>query len=316
MENPILYFKPKLHGFNFIEEEKKLTFFNQKDYITFSGKSVQDILLLLPLLNGKYTTETIAEKVEFPIEYTCQIIELLISKNIVKNYDLNKSIILNDKELKRFENFMIQITGSYASFHKDLERNFSRNIIILGNDELKSKVREVLGNVFNIIDIDNIERAHLIIGIDFCENKSLFKQVDELSQKYNIPFLRALIENETFTIGPLFIPNKSSCYSCYLSRSISNLENPKLNNKYREKNALEFDEAYISLIPGTIEILAYNMYSFIWKYFANNLNCEIIGKEYTFNVYNLESSLNPVLKVPGCQVCGNKTLAKEFVFNS
>ena len=37
------------------------------------------------------------------------------------------------------------------------------------------------------------------------------------------------------------------------------------------------------------------------KYFSDCMPCEIIGKEFTYNVFNLSSNLNPVLKVLGAQ---------------
>ena len=54
------------------------------------------------------------------------------------------------------------------------------------------------------------------------------------------------------------------------------------------------------------------------KYFSDCMPCEIIGKEFTYNVFNLSSNLNPVLKVHGCSICAgaNKNIMKDFVLNS
>ena len=63
----------------------------------------------------------------------------------------------------------------------------------------------------------------------------------------------------------------------------------------------EWNETHVGVIPGTIEMLSFNILSFIMKYFSDCMPCEIIGKEFTYNVFNLSSNLNPVLKVPGAQ---------------
>lgn len=107
------------------------------------------------------------------------------------------------------------------------------------------------------------------------------------------------MQEEQFNIGPIFIPNETSCYNCFISRKITNYENSYLSYKFLKKYNSEWNEEHISVMPGTIEMFSFHILSFVMKYFSNCLTSEIIGKEFTYNILTLSSNLNPVLKVQG-----------------
>ncbi|OWT47605.1 hypothetical protein [Bacillus sp. K2I17] len=319
MENELLNYKPIIDSYSFVKEsDGELIFFNRDTYITCSGDSVEDILALVPLLTGNLSTEQLAEKVELPVEYVCDIIQLLDSKNVIKNYDMNEKCIITNKELQRHERFISNLTGSLSSAFRDIEAIYTQKIVLMGNEELKRNLKVAFGTKFSFLEMNQIQNANLIIVVDFFENENLYNEANELAKSFNIPFLRAQLHEEQFNIGPIFIPNETSCYNCFLSRKISNYENSYLSYKCLKKYNSEWNEEHISVMPGTIEMFSFHILSFIMKYFSNCLTSEIIGKEFTYNILTLSSNLNPVLKVPGCSKCAGakENLKKDFVLNS
>ncbi|HDR7762422.1 hypothetical protein [Bacillus cereus] len=319
MKKTILNYKPILDSYCFVKnEDGGIVFFNRDTYLNLNGDSVEDILVLIPLLTGELSTEQLAAELELPIEYLCDIINLLSENNIVKNYDMLEKYKFVDKELQRYEKFISNLTGSISSAFGDIEDTYAKKVILMGNEELQEYVKKALGIKFTFLEMNQIQSADLIIAVDFFENEDLFSEVNEISNIYKIPFLRSLVQEQEFSIGPIFIPKETSCYNCFLSRKISNCENPYLSYKYLKKYNSEWNETHISLIPGTIEMFSFHILSFIMKYFSNYMPCEIIGKEFTYNVFNLSSNLNPVLKVPGCSKCAgtNKNIIKDFVLKS
>ncbi|AEW53697.1 TPA: hypothetical protein ACGXMA_005334 [Bacillus cereus] len=319
MKNEVLNYKPIIDSYCFVKEDDEgLTFFNRDTYINFHGGSVEDIFALIPLLTGKLSTEQLAEKLELPIEYMCDIIKLLDEKNIIKNYDLQEKYKFMDKELQRYERFISNLTGSLSSAFEGIEAIYTKKIVLMGNEELQESVRKACGTKFSFLEMSQIQNASLIIAVDFCENENLFSEANELSKCYKVPFLRGVVQEQYFSIGPIFISNETGCYNCFLSRKITNYENSYLSYKYMKKYNSEWNETHVGVIPGTIEMLSFNILSFIMKYFSDCMPCEIIGKEFTYNVFNLSSNLNPVLKVPGCSICAgaNKNIMKDFVLNS
>ncbi|MED2032115.1 hypothetical protein P4V74_12650 [Bacillus thuringiensis] len=319
MENELLNYKPIIDGYSFVKEsDGELIFFNRDTYITCNGDSVEDILALIPLFTGNLSTEQLAEKVELPVEYACDIIQLLANKNIIKNYDMNEKCIFTSKELQRHERFISNLTGSLSSSFRDIEIMYSQKIVLMGNEELQGNLKRAFGTKFSFLEMNQIQNANLIIAVDFFENESLYNEANELAKSFNIPFLRALLQEEQFNIGPIFIPNETSCYNCFISRKITNCENSYLSYKFLKKYNSEWNEEHISVMPGTIEMFSFHILSFVMKYFSNCLTSEIIGKEFTYNILTLSSNLNPVLKVPGCSKCtgAKKNLKKDFVLNS
>ncbi len=287
-----------LNGFNYDFKDNKLSVFSETKEFNLTGPSVNEIISILKHCSGHYTKDEIYKKLNLNEEYFNQIINFLIEKNIIKfssrgnndlvSYLLNNTLIDEQEIIK--------------------ERNFlkSRKIKLLGDSKLVNLLNSELNEYFNseILTVDtqeNYDQEPLYILAYSYENIKKFKDFLIKARKKNLTFLRVVIDEDSLKMGPIYVPNETVCYSCYLSRLVSNKDYPEIFIKY---NSSELFSDIDNFSNEHLMISSKYLIKHLIKAISNYLDSELYEKEIYYNFFEDQLVFNKVLTLPNCQYCG------------
>ncbi|TKD69773.1 hypothetical protein [Pseudalkalibacillus hwajinpoensis] len=289
-----------------IISSNELIFFYNKKNLTFTGKSVGLIIKILPFLNGEYKTEDISVETSIGLSQVEEIIQLLINKRIVfLKHKVNNLQTINNEQSSLFNS----INNNNLTENDALEE-FSnitlKKVYVEGESTLVGKLVNAVQEI--LVVTTKQDEADLIIGIDNYENKTLFSKLNDLSLSKAKPFIKAVIEEQEYNIGPIF-STKSSCYICYWNRLYSNYQNPKKDWQYYEKYNENVKDKYY--FPGLEEMFINSLKINIIKFFGS-YRSQLFFNEYNYNPIKMEGNLNYILKVPGCARCKEVNYIEEL----
>ncbi|MFT4416040.1 TOMM precursor leader peptide-binding protein [Fredinandcohnia humi] len=294
----------KIRNFFYREDENStLVLFNHVNKISLSGETSKDVCKILPLLDGNYTIKEICNRVEMPIEYVLKIMKVLEENNIISIFknsnEFGKTL---NHEVSIFENLSLRKMSTVDHYISDRKRILSKNIQVVGENYIAKQININLSNHFNIVNDRNNYNPDFIIAVDYYENIDLISEIEMKAQKDKIPFMRVIVNNTNLYLGPIFIPFEGPCYKCFLSRLYSNYGNLYYMKNFSELHQ-KITDKHLASIPGVTEIAIGYIKTQIFKYFSRNLQSDLVGHEYSYNLESLDSNLSPVFKVPGCKHC-------------
>lgn len=294
------------------ENEEFYIYTNNKEFV-FNGKSTHDLNEMFPLMRKNFTVSEIAVSLNLPTEYISQIIKILIDKNLV---------IVVSSNYKQFSNESIE-NIYFSSIEESKESSFpnhlglflGKKIGFVGNEYLYNAFSYSLRNIFDLEYIENIDRIQsehdLLIAVDVYENINLFQSVNEFSYKNNTNFLKAIVTSNEISVGPIFIATESACYQCWLSRYITNFEEPSPFLKIGKNYIADRNDS--NILPGSLEVIIGIIKRHLLNYFDDKTGSHLIDNEYYLNLNNFDSSLSPVLKLPNCKIC-NQRISRRLIY--
>jgi hypothetical protein len=311
--------KPALKDFVYYSLNDKNLEIIGKKHLKLTGDSINDIYLVLSLCNGNHTINDIANLTNLEISYVQQIVDLLenseITFNIIDKYENNSEHLL---PVKRYnEQYLDEEQRIF-----DLTNGYSINILFMGNIELVEMLYKRL-TYFNTCYKyceDQMEEyknnIDMIICVTTFEDKNQFMKAEKISEEIRVPMFRIKIENTNINIGPIFIPFEGYCYSCYLNRFYSNLNQneQKLLKKTQEYEINQNTEVTkLKYIPGSFDIMCGLLENQIYKFFSNYQQSDIVGFELKFSLENLTFECSPILKLPNCKCSKYHLEGKEVL---
>lgn len=288
-----------LNRFNYDIKDNKLSVFSETKEFNLTGPSVNEILSVLKHCNGSFTKNEIYKKLDLKEEYFNQIINFLIEKNIIKissrgnndlvSYLLNNTLIDEEEIIK--------------------ERNFLKNkkIRLIGDSDLVNLINSELNRYFHSEIVtdnpqENYDQEPLYILVFSYENIKKIKDFLIRAKEKNLTFLRVVIDEVSLRLGPIYVPNETVCYSCYLSRLVSNKEYPKIFIKYNSSELFSTDINNFS--DEHLIISSKYLIKHLIKATSNYLDSELYEKEIFYNFFEDVIVFNKVLTLPNCQYCG------------
>lgn len=213
-----------------------------------------------------------------------------------------------------------------------------KEILILGDNDINNEIaRYVKGSITNIpvTVVDGQDRRSKLIfgtdtswlrdGIEFRETVQLFepwkdrlvvmgtkvihpvafKTLNRVSLYYQIPWFHATLDGPFVFVGPMIIPNRSSCYECFETRVTMNIRESTSYQRY--KNALtEGNIKYgeLPIEPAVKGMLAAHTTMEIVNYYLTGSTFTIQKVMATY-LPTMEISYNDVLRVSSCPACGS-----------
>ena len=106
-------------------------------------------------------------------------------------------------------NFNIGLTEKNVSVHNENYKNVN------------------ISHFLDLTDIQSMDsfvcKSDFIIVASNFNDHYLFNQINELCVKKRRKWLRIFVDGNKSEVGPLFVPNETSCYSCLRFREITNM---------------------------------------------------------------------------------------------
>lgn len=195
---------------------------------------------------------------------------------------------------------------------------FNFNIAITDRTSNLSKITE--NSTVNITNYPNlsdslymdsfIDKSDFIIASSNYSDHYLFKQVNKLCIKMNKKWLRIMIDGNFSEIGPLFIPNKTCCYSCLRTREVFNMteekyifdslyEDSKLHEDLREKPVGLYSIYPINSLSSVIAC------SEMMK-LLTGLKCNLLNQVVRVNCIGLEIQTDTIFRDHLCPDCSER----------
>ncbi|MEK4970970.1 hypothetical protein NSQ89_01090 [Niallia sp. FSL R7-0648] len=201
---------------------------------------------------------------------------------------------------------LILITKNASDINNEINRIKKTKIGVIGEEKLVSTLTKDLECIFEMVDIDELinigNDIDLLVVFNNYENIHLLKLVNEIAHETNLKYLRVNLNKEILEVGPLFIPHKTSCYNCFINRTISNLNHPEIYLNFI--NNLGAFESQIKNYPDLQSLSSSIIKNYIVNYFINNSYSELLlGKEISINLFDFEKSTSVIMKVPNCKFC-------------
>jgi hypothetical protein len=215
-------------------------------------------------------------------------------ENILKN--------LNDKstEGRKIKQELIDIGALSES--KDVKK--FKKILLIGNEILIKGFYKTLSDTIKekvVFDNYNMKEIDLAIYINYFEDFDELRRLNKIFIRNDIEWIKCIILEETFFLGPEFIPNETCCYECLYTRLITN----ELDIEGFEEQYKILKEVYKNkkFIKGKFnEVFIKTAYSFLLTELINvsNNNYNCIDNEKMIDLANFCIKDNFILKVPGC----------------
>ncbi|WP_107840137.1 hypothetical protein [Metasolibacillus meyeri] len=287
----------KLNNYQYTYNTEKLNIFSELHEYSISGESTKDIFSVLQLCNSRLSQEEIYTNLELPKDYFQEIMNFLKNKEIVKFDKADKS-----EAFKMLSSMKPTLTPS--EIEEELKFLKKRKIGILGDSSLVNFVNDEIKEYFDTVIIGEDEILNedtLYIVVYGYEDIDKFLFFNDKAHNRNVTFLRSVVTKDSLSLGPIYIPKETVCYSCFLNRVLSNKSEPSIYLKYYKSGKLsakteEYPQDVITM--GTVSIKKQ-----LIKYCSNYFSSELVHKEIVHHFYKDEIHFNKILMIPNCVYC-------------
>ncbi|TES89740.1 MAG: TOMM precursor leader peptide-binding protein [Candidatus Cloacimonadota bacterium] len=340
----------KLKDFEIIKDDGRLLFKKNNDFIIKVTGNLSTTLLpkLLPLLNGKYSTQKILDSLkEIDNESILSTLGMLKKYEIVETDNCPSLELLSKKEIDTFkhqikffsyrqneEKYEMQISLKKAKVNLVGTKNFLfplvRNLINSGIGEITFFCKKGINKSLLNMDFEQLSSSHSHLvkkSYDtLCEEDILFnnpdflivadedisiKELDSINGcnfKNKVPWISFSDIGEVETIIGPLVVPYKT--PCYRCFELRKESNLNLYKELRLfKNADKKILNKKSYLSPFIEILSGIMALEVIKYLSGVVSAMTLGKIYTINWLTMETKVHHILKLPRCPVCGVKEKA-------
>jgi ribosomal protein S12 methylthiotransferase accessory factor len=204
-------------------------------------------------------------------------------------------------ELLRALNIKCNVIKSFH-FADMLTKRWSNDIYRKGKDA--SAAASSISSSF----IPFFNKSDLVIVAEDYPNISLFESINKICFRKKKAWIRVSFDDNIGYLGPLVIPNETSCFNCCELRLVTNSRNYEYelwNNKERiPKTKLTMPEIFVHSLSAMClnEVL---------KYLAD-LKTETIDNLYVFDTQQLKFSKHKILTHPNCIYCNPPQTKKKI----
>lgn len=285
--------------------------FQHRAYHTYGIDADFNQEAIVQIFNGKNSIESIygrflAEGIH--LDKVNHLLQTLIAHELVVDKINLESSVLSDSEL---EDFSRQI-ATLSCFSRQYDENKFNNLVVglKSQEKLHQASIAFFGNAPLIQEVAgkcNKAGIHAIHTIEHLDGTNMDADLfiylpdkydeDELidTLKYcdsvQTPFFPGIQTNYGIELGPFYVPGDSACSLCLVNRKKS-----ALGEGYRQGTD---EQLHFNFPIGADQIVLE-----VIKFFTGIAPLTLRNKVLQFNIISGISAYHPVLKVPGCAVCG------------
>ncbi|MDC3956070.1 TOMM precursor leader peptide-binding protein [Polyangium jinanense] len=135
------------------------------------------------------------------------------------------------------------------------------------------------------------------------DDPELLESMEEFSFERNVPWLLLQVDSSReASIGPLFVPRESACYSCMEGRVLSNLRFPGEYLAFREHlRRQQHASAEIGGLAAFYELTAGIAVMEVVKFITGYSAPQLVGRLLTVDTTTWSSEFHDVLRLPQCR---------------
>ena len=287
------------YQYKYEKGKNNLNIFSEYREINITGDSTLDILYVLDHCNKELSIDEIYIDSNFTEDYFKEILDFLVEKRIVS---------LHKKEKSEIYKYLSSMNISIENIDKEMAILKSKKLGIYGDSQFTSLINTELSSLFEteiIEDYKNIKEKDLYILLYSYENIEKFIEFNKIAHEKNLKFLRVVMNKGSLRLGPISIPEQTVCYSCFISRVVSNKQYPDIYIKYHSK-----EDSRMNIEDYQKDILISSVISVkkqLVRYFSQYLSSEIMDKEIIYDFEHDEINYNKILMVPNCDYCEKKS---------
>lgn len=253
------------------------------------GDSVELIAEVVPLLRNGTSAPEIASKVNVSETTAEQLLRRLFETGLLR---------LANPENDYFE---------WATSNPDVAREAAGDATVA----LLSPTKTVANTAWNaqsftVTQVDSIAALRnksltpdLIISAVNGIRPAFHRALTEYADDMNINWLPSRVVDAEIRIGPLMQPKRGACYNCYYERSLASVEHPVAvtHKQQTDDRQPHYPDSVIRLQHAFTRLEALHIVSGDSKPATEET-------VLTIDLFTFERSAESVLKLPGCEVCG------------
>ncbi len=196
----------------------------------------------------------------------------------------------------------IGIIGQFAS-----EQELAKSFEILNDGEKKTFGFEMVNyinlNTFTDSDIELLEADLYIYFSPIFEHYQKLKVLNKHLYDKKIRCVHVGIDKHSYELGPFVIPElKSPCMGCYAKRKLINMSNPEEYQKFISILPIEQLNNYSISDIKHYQLVIEHLGIILQEYFTAQTS-DLTGRALHVDLYDYETRVSRVLKVPTCEIC-------------
>lgn len=133
---------------------------------------------------------------------------------------------------------------------------------------------------------------------------AILERVNDLSISHGVPFIWCCLDGMHGTVGPTILPRETSCFRCYTTRILANVDHPEEHRAYEEQLLRQGNKTVFGWLPAHARILAGLAGLEVVKDISGLTPPLTYNAQLEINLLDMDFALHPVLKLPRCPSCG------------
>lgn len=152
-------------------------------------------------------------------------------------------------------------------------------------------------------DLDDLVAAadFAVAAVDH-HRAALLDELNRTAVRTATPWMVGRVQGIDGQVGPLVVPGETSCYDCFRTRRLTNLDDPERFDGYERQGADSPGEPLGSFAPYGRVVGGYVALDAI-NYLASGYGLTA-GRLMNVDLATFEVDVNEVLRLPRCDVCG------------
>lgn len=254
-----------------------------------TGDTVSNITEIVPILREGATMSEISNQTGIEMKILQKIVEKLESENLVHPKEAEDGF---------FE---------WGCDESEEARSSLQDTIVGVVGDIEISLTNLLPeqNIRRINEVEAIpEHSDVSILVSACKGArpEFHRAILDLVWDSKIRWLPSRVVGTEIRIGPFTRRNIDCCYQCYYSRYLASEKlRPKLESEHSQR---EINDQYPEYPGPAFDLLSTVTQFEIMAILTDYAPVRSDGSVLYVDLFTLESNMNDVLKLPGCEICG------------
>lgn len=290
-------------------------------FARLSGEGVDQLIALLPLLDGSRTVGQVASDAGLSEEDTRDLLDALHADRVLDDAAHDEALDATEEERARLRpqlSFLSQLTSHAPSAQN---RVASSRVLLVGRGALARATRAILaesgirviveppfaGDDLRLVPSDAWARAiaghdHVVLALDAPMSTALLA-LNDAALDAGIAWTGAYLDGHEATVGPTVIPRETACWRCYQLRALGAHPNIDRMMAYEAAREQGRAEAAPSRLPSFAPVAAGFLAQAVIQTLSRVTLPPLAGRVLRVAFMDLRAERHRVLRIPRCPAC-------------